>query len=311
MARKKIGLVGSGQIGGVLASLFATKEVGDVVMVDVAEGIPQGKSLDIWEGSPIASVDSRVTGTNNYEDLKGADVVIITAGVPRKPGMSRDDLLNINLDIMKKVGTNLKNYCKDAFVIVVSNPLDVMVWSCQKLTDFDPARVCGMAGLLDSSRLRAFIAAEAGVSNEDVTAMVLGGHGDTMVPLLRYCTINGIPVTKFIATEKLNKLVERTKQAGGEVVNLLKTGSAFVSPALAAFEMADSYLKDKKRVIVSAAYLNGQYGIKGYYVGVPVIIGANGIEKIIELEFTPDEKAAFDASFKHVKELVDAAATKL
>lgn len=306
MPRKKIGLIGGGQIGGVIASLAAARELGDVVLFDVVEGVPQGKSLDIWESSPVIGADAKVVGTNNYSDLDGSDVVIITAGVPRKPGMSRDDLLNVNISIMKTVAENLKKHCPKAFVIVVSNPLDVMVYACQKLTGFAPERVCGMAGLLDSSRFRAFVAAEAGVSAEDVTALVLGGHGDTMVPLIRYCTVNGIPVTNFVSKEKLSAIVERTKQAGGEIVNLLKTGSAFVSPATCALEMAESYLKDKKRVIVSAAHLNGEYGIKGYYVGVPVVIGERGVEKIIELEFTPEEKASFDASFKHVKEIVDA-----
>lgn len=305
MTRRKIGLVGGGQIGGVIAATAVARELGDVVFLDVVEGIPQGKALDIWEVAPVMGADSKILGTNNYEDLKGSDVVIVTAGVPRKPGMSRDDLLNDNLGIMKSVAENLKKYCPEAFVIVVSNPLDLMVWACQKLTGFKPSQVCGMAGLLDSSRFRAFVAAEAGVSVEDVTAMVLGGHGDTMVPLIRYCTINGIPVSKFVSPEKLNAIIERTKQAGGEIVGLLKTGSAFVSPALSALEMAESYLKDKKRLIVAAAYLNGEYGIKGYYVGVPVIIGAGGVERIIELDFTPEEKKAFDNSFVHVKEMAD------
>ncbi|MBI2342241.1 MAG: malate dehydrogenase [Deltaproteobacteria bacterium] len=305
MARRKIGLIGGGQIGGVIAQLAAARELGDVTLVDVVEGVPQGKTLDIWEGAPVFGADSAVVGTNDYKELKGSDVVIITAGVPRKPGMSRDDLLNVNVGIMKNVAANLKQYCPDAFIIVVSNPLDVMVWACQKLSGFKPSKVCGMAGLLDSSRFRAFVAAEIGVSVEDVTAFVLGGHGDTMVPLIRYCTVNGIPVTKFISAEKLNAIVARTKQAGGEIVNLLKTGSAFVSPAVCALEMAESYLKDKKRLIVSAAYLNGEYGIKDYYVGVPVIIGENGVEKVVELDFAPEERDAFNKSFVHVKEMVD------
>lgn len=305
MTRKKIGLVGGGQIGGVIAQLAATRELGDVTILDVAEGVPQGKALDMWEGLPVFGSDSKITGTNHYADLKGCDAVIVTAGVPRKPGMSRDDLLNINIGIMKNVAENLKKFCPNAFVVVVSNPLDVMVYACQKLTGFPANKVCGMAGLLDSARFRAFVAAEIGVSVEDVTAMVLGGHGDSMVPLVRYCTVNGIPVSKFLSTEKITAIVERTKQAGGEVVALLKTGSAFVSPAVSALEMVESYLKDKKRVIACAAKLNGEYGKEGYYIGVPTVIGANGVEKIIDLELTADEQKLFDASFGQVKEMID------
>jgi malate dehydrogenase len=306
MSRKKIGLVGGGQIGGVIAQLAATRELGDVVILDVAEGVPQGKALDMWEGLPVFGADSKITGTNNYADLKGADAVIVTAGVPRKPGMSRDDLLNINIGIMRNVAENLKKQCPNAFVVVVSNPLDVMVYACQKLTGFPANKVCGMAGLLDSARFRAFVAAEIGVSVEDVSALVLGGHGDTMVPLVRYCTVNGIPVSKFLSAEKIDAIVERTKQAGAEVVNLLKTGSAFVSPAVSALEMVESYLKDKKRLIACAARVNGEYGKEGYYIGVPTIIGAGGIEKVVDLELTADEKKQFDTSFGHVKEMIDA-----
>ena len=305
MARKKIGLVGSGQIGGVIAQVAASKELGDVVMLDVAEGVPQGKALDIWEAAPVWNTDAKVTGTNNYADLEGCDVVIVTAGVPRKPGMSRDDLLNTNIGIMKTVGDNLKKYCKDAFVIVVSNPLDVMVYACQKLTGFPVNKVCGMAGVLDSARFRAFVAEAAGVSVQDVSALVLGGHGDTMVPMTRYCNIAGVPIDRFLSKEKLDAIVARTKNAGGEVVALLKTGSAFVSPAVSALNMAESYLHDKKRVVTCAAYLNGEYGVKGYYIGVPAVIGANGIEKVVELEFTPQEKELFVNSVNHVKEMVD------
>ncbi len=305
MARKKIGLVGAGQIGGVIAQLAAQRELGDVVLVDVAEGVPQGKALDMWEGMPVFGSDSKITGTNNYADLAGCDAVIVTAGVPRKPGMSRDDLLNINIGIMKSVAENLKKHCPNAFVVIVSNPLDVMVYACQKLTGFPANKVCGMAGLLDSARFRAFVAAEIGVSIEDVSAMVLGGHGDTMVPLVRYCTVNGIPITNFLSAEKINAIVERTKQAGGEVVALLKTGSAFVSPAVCALEMVESYLKDKKRLIACAAKVKGEYGKEGYYIGVPTIIGANGIEKIVDLELNADEKKSFDTSFGHVKEMID------
>ncbi len=333
MSRKKIGLVGAGQIGGVIAQLAAQRELGDVVLLDVAEGVPQGKALDMWECMPVFGADAKITGTNNYADLAGCDAVIVTAGVPRKPGMSRDDLLNINIGIMKTVAENLKKYCPNAFVVVVSNPLDVMVYACQKLTGFPAHKVCGMAGLLDSARLRAFVAAEIGVSIEDVSAMVLGGHGDTMVPLVRYCTVNGIPISNFLSAEKIAAIVERTQQAGGEVVALLKPGSAFVSPAVSALEMVESYLKDKKRLIACAAKVNGEYGkaekralpvfcagvrgpseagpngapdiMEGYYIGVPTIIGASGVEKIIDLELNADEKKLFDTSFNHVKEMID------
>lgn len=305
MARKKIGLIGGGQIGGVMAQVAATRELGDVVLLDVAEGVPQGKALDIWEAAPVLGTDSKITGTNDYKDLEGSDVVIITAGVPRKPGMSRDDLLNTNIGIMRNVADGLKKHCKDAFVIVVSNPLDVMVYACQKLTGFSPNKVCGMAGVLDSSRFRAFVAEAAGVSVRDVNAMVLGGHGDTMVPLIDYCNIGGIPVRHFLSEEKITAIVNRTKQAGGEVVALLKTGSAFVSPAISALEMAESYLKDQKRVLTCAAHLNGEYGVKGYYVGVPTIIGANGVEKVVELTLNQAENDLFLTSLTHVKEMVD------
>ncbi|PIR20251.1 MAG: malate dehydrogenase [Deltaproteobacteria bacterium CG11_big_fil_rev_8_21_14_0_20_47_16] len=305
MARKKIGLIGGGQIGGVIAQLAATRELGDVVILDVTEGVPQGKALDMWEGMPVFGSDAKITGTNNYADLKGCDAIVITAGVPRKPGMSRDDLLNINIGIMKNVADNLKQHCPDAFVVVVSNPLDVMVYACQKLTGFPANKVCGMAGLLDSARFRAFVAAEIGVSVEDVSAMVLGGHGDSMVPLVDYCTVNGIPITKFLSADTIKAIVDRTKQAGGEVVALLKTGSAFVSPAVCALEMVESYLKDKKRLIACAAKLNGEYGKEGYYIGVPTIIGAGGVEKIVDLELNTADKALFDTSFGHVKEMID------
>ncbi len=311
MKKPKIGLVGSGQIGGIIATAAVQRELGDVVLLDVVEGIPQGKALDIMEGSPVLGSDAKIIGSNDYKDLEGSDVVIVTAGVPRKPGMSRDDLLNINLKIIGSVSENLKKYCPKAFVIIVSNPLDVMVWACQKMTGFKTSHVCGMAGLLDSARFRAFVAQEANVSVEDVTAMVLGGHGDSMVPLVRYCTVGGVPVTDFVSKDKLDAIVERTKKAGGEIVNLLKTGSAFVSPALSALEMAEGYLKDKKRMIVCASYLNGEYGIKGYYVGAPAIIGAGGIEKVVELKFTKEEKETFDASFVHVKEMVDSVSASL
>ncbi len=305
MKRNKIGLIGAGQIGGVLAQLAAQRELGDVVLFDVVEGVPQGKALDILESGPVDGFDSRLTGTNSYEDLKDSDVVIVTAGVPRKPGMSRDDLLNVNVNIMKDVAANVKKHCEGAFVIVISNPLDAMVYTMQKITDFPTNKVIGMAGVLDSSRFRTFVAMELGVSVEDVTALVLGGHGDDMVPVPRYCTVNGIPITDLLSQEKIDAIIKRTQMAGGEIVNLLKTGSAFFSPAAAALSMAESYLKDKKRVLPCAAYLNGEYGVKGYYMGVPVVIGANGAEKILELKFNEAEKKLFLESLDHVKKLVE------
>ena len=248
---------------------------------------------------------THITGSNDYKDLADADVVIVTAGVPRKPGMSRDDLLNINLGIMKTAAAGLKQYAPGAFVIVVSNPLDVMVYACQKFSGLPPAMVCGMAGALDSARFRAFVADAIGVSVQDVSAFVLGGHGDAMVPLIRYCTVNGIPIAEFLSAEKIAAIVERTKNAGAEVVNLLKTGSAFVSPAVSALEMAEAYLSDKKRMLVCAAHCSGEYGIKGYYIGVPAIIGGNGIERIVEVKFDQSERTMFDNSFRHVKEMID------
>lgn len=304
-ARKKIGLIGGGQIGGVMAHLAVERELGDVVLFDIVEGLPQGKMLDLWEGSPLVGSDAKATGTNDYADLAGCDVAIVTAGVPRKPGMSRDDLLKINLGIMTTVAGNLKHHCPNAFVIVVSNPLDVMVYACQKLSGLPASHVCGMAGVLDSARFRAFVAEAVGVSVADVSALVLGGHGDTMVPLTRFCTIHGVPVTEFLSAEKIAAIVERTKNAGAEVVNLLKTGSAFVSPAIAALEMAEAYLRDKKRMLVAAAQCNGEYGVNGYYIGVPTIIGAGGIERIVELKLNAAERAQFAGSVKHVQEIVN------
>lgn len=304
MKRPKIALIGAGQIGGVLAQLAAQREMGDVVLFDVVEGVPQGKALDILESGPVDGFDSFLKGTNSYEDIRGADVVIVTAGVPRKPGMSRDDLLSINVKIMKDVAANVKTYCEGAFVIVISNPLDAMVYTMQKITGFPHKKVIGMAGVLDSSRFRTFVAMELGVSVEDVTALVLGGHGDDMVPLPRFCTVNGIPITDLLSKDKIQAIIERTKMAGGEIVNLLKTGSAFFSPASSALAMAESYLKDKKRVLACAAYLNGEYGVKGYYMGVPAVIGAGGVERVIELKFNDDEKKLFAGSLDHVKKLV-------
>lgn len=304
MKRSKIALIGAGQIGGVLAQLAAQRELGDVIVFDVVEGVPQGKALDILESGPVDGFDSSLKGTNSYDDLRGADVVIVTAGVPRKPGMSRDDLLNTNVNIMKDVATNVKKNCDGAFVIVVSNPLDAMVYTMQKITGFPTNKVIGMAGVLDSSRFRTFVAMELNVSVEDVTALVLGGHGDDMVPVPRYCTVNGIPITELLTSEKIDAIIKRTQMAGGEIVNLLKTGSAFFSPAASAISMAESYLRDKKRVLPCAAYLNGEYGVKGYYMGVPVVIGANGAERVIELKLNEAEKKLFDDSVTHVKNLV-------
>ena len=304
MSRSKISLIGGGNIGGVLAEQIAYRELGDVVLFDVVEGLPQGKALDMAEGAPLVGADAVIKGTQSYADIAGSDLVIITAGLARKPGMSRDDLLKTNLAIMKQVAEGVKQHAPKAHVIVVSNPLDAMVYTFKQISGFPKQRVVGMAGVLDSARFRAFVAWELGVSVEDVTALVLGGHGDTMVPLTRYCTVAGIPVTKLIARDKLEAIVERTKNAGGEVVALLKTGSAFVSPALSAIEMAESILKDKKRVLACACLCEGEYGVSGLYVGVPCVLGAGGVERILEVEMNPDERKLFDASVDHVRKLV-------
>ncbi len=305
MARKKIALIGGGNIGGVLAQEAAYRELGDVVIFDVVEGLPQGKALDMAEGAPVLGADSDISGTNDYADIAGADVVIITAGLARKPGMSRDDLLNTNLSIMKQVAEGVRDNAPNAFVIVVSNPLDAMVYTFKEISGFPKNRVVGMAGILDSARFRAFVAWELGVSVQDVNALVLGGHGDTMVPLIRYCTVAGIPVEQLIPRDKIDAIVERTKGAGGEVVGLLKTGSAFVSPALSAIEMAEAYLKDKKRVLACACLCEGEYGVNGLYVGVPCIIGDGGVERVVEVEMDAEERKLFDASVEHVRTLVD------
>ena len=304
MARPKIALIGGGNIGGVLAEQIAYRELGDVVLFDVVEGLPQGKALDIAEGAPLLGADAKLAGTNRYEDVAGADLVIITAGLARKPGMSRDDLLKTNLGIMKQVAEGVKQHAPRAQVIVVSNPLDAMVYTFKQISGFPKNRVVGMAGVLDSTRFRSFVAWELGVSVEDVTALVLGGHGDTMVPLVRYCTVAGIPVTKLLPKPKLDAIVERTKNAGGEVVALLKTGSAFVSPAASAIVMAEAILKDKKRVLACACLCEGEYGVQGLYVGVPCVLGAGGVERIIEIELDPEERKLFDASLEHVRKLV-------
>ncbi len=310
--RFKIGLVGAGMIGGTLAHLAGLKELGDVVLIDIADGTPQGKALDLAQSSPIEDFDSNLSGSTDYAALKGADVVIVTAGIPRKPGMSRDDLIGINTGIIKTAGEGIKANAPDAFVIVITNPLDVMVGVMQKVTGFKPEKVVGMAGVLDSARFRLFLAEEFKVSVEDITAFVLGGHGDTMVPLTRYSTVAGIPLPDLVkmgwtTQERLDKIVQRTRDGGAEIVGLLKTGSAYYAPASAAIQMAESYLKDKKRVLPCAAYLTGQYGVKDLYVGVPVIIGKGGVEKIIEIELNADEKAGFDKSVAAVQELNKAA----
>ncbi len=304
MARPKIALIGSGQIGGTLALLAAQRELGDVVLFDVVEGMPQGKALDIMESRPVDGYDVDLVGTNDYRDIRGADVVIVTAGFPRKPGMSRDDLLNKNIEIMRTVATNVKEHASKAFVIVISNPLDAMVFAMKRITGFPRERVVGMAGVLDSARFRCFVAMELGLSVEDVTAFVLGGHGDEMVPLPRYCTVAGIPLPDLMTQEQIDRIVKRTRFAGGEIVELLKTGSAFYSPAAAAIAMAESYLKDKKRVLACAAYLEGEYGVDGLYVGVPVVIGKGGVERVIEIELAADERTLFDASVDHVRSLL-------
>ncbi len=303
--RNKIALIGGGNIGGVLAEQIAYRELGDVVIFDVVEGLPQGKALDMAEGAPVVGADVRISGTNSYEGIAGANLVIVTAGLARKPGMSRDDLLATNLKIMKQVAEGVRDHAPDAYVIVVSNPLDAMVYTFKEVSGFPKNRVVGMAGVLDSTRLRSFVAWELDVSVEDVTALVLGGHGDTMVPLVRYCTVAGIPVDRLLSAEKINAIVERTKAAGGEVVALLKTGSAFVSPAVSAISMAESILKDKKRVLACACLCEGEYGVDGLYVGVPCVLGAAGVERIIEVELNAEEQKMFDASVEHVRTLVE------
>jgi len=310
MARRKIALVGAGQIGGTLALLAGEKELGDVVLVDVAEGIPDGKALDIFQASAVEDFDAEIKGSSDYSIIAGADVVIVTAGIPRKPGMSRDDLIGINTGIVKAAGEGIKKHAPNAFVIVITNPLDVMVWVMQQVTGFPSKRVVGMAGVLDSSRFRAFLAMEFKVSVEDVYACVLGGHGDSMVPMVRYSSVAGIPLPDLVkmgwtTQDRINQIVQRTRDGGAEIVKLLKTGSAFYAPAASAIAMAESYIKDKKRILPCAAALNGEYGVKDLYVGVPCIIGAGGVEKIIEMQLNAEEKAMFDASVKAVKDLME------
>jgi malate dehydrogenase len=310
MARRKIALIGAGQIGGTLALLAGLKHLGDVVLFDIVEGVPQGKALDIIQGSSIEGYDAAISGTNDYADIKGADVIIVTAGIPRKPGMSRDDLIETNAKVMQSVGGEIKRHCPQAFVITITNPLDVMVGVMREACGLPHQRVVGMAGVLDSARFRYFVAAELGVSVEDVTAFVLGGHGDTMVPLVRYSTVAGIPLPDLVkmgwTTEaKLDAIVQRTRDGGAEIVNFLKTGSAFYAPASAAIAMAEAYLLDKKRVFPCAALLTGQYGVHDLYVGVPVVIGAGGVERIVEISLNAEEKSAFDKSVAAVRGLVE------
>jgi len=311
MARNKIALIGAGQIGGTLALLAGLKELGDVVLFDIVEGVPQGKALDISQASAVEGFDAQITGASKYSAIRGADVVIVTAGVPRKPGMSRDDLLEVNLKVVGQVGAGIAKYAPDAFVICITNPLDAMVWALQKASQLPTNMVVGMAGVLDSSRFRHFLADEMNVSVEDVTAFVLGGHGDTMVPLTRYSAVAGIPLPDLVkmgwmSKRRLDEIVTRTRNGGAEIVGLLKTGSAFYAPASSAISMAESFLRDKKRVLPAAAHLSGQYGESGVYVGVPVVIGAKGVERIVEIELNRSEKAHFSKSVEAVKDLIEA-----
>ena len=312
-ARKKIALIGAGMIGGTLAHLASMKELGDVVLFDIAKDMPQGKALDISQSLTVENADAKVTGTNGYSGIKGADVCIVTAGVPRKPGMSRDDLIGINTNVMKQVGEGIKKYAPNALVIVITNPLDVMVGIMQKVTGFKPNKVVGMAGVLDSARFNHFLADALNVSVEQVNSFVLGGHGDTMVPVVKYTTVAGIPLPDlikmgWISKDEVNAIVKRTRFGGGEIVNLLKTGSAYYAPAASAIEMAEAYLKDKKKILPCAAYLTGEYGVKNMYVGVPAVIGAKGVEKVVEIALPASEKKQFEKSVAAVKDLMKAAA---
>ncbi len=311
MARPRIALIGAGQIGGTLAHLAAIKELGDVVLFDIAEGTPQGKALDIAESGPSEGFDAVLKGTNSYDDLAGADVCIVTAGVPRKPGMSRDDLLGINLKVMKAVGEGIKTHCPDAFVICITNPLDAMVWALREFSGLPHNKVVGMAGVLDSARFRHFLSVEFNVSMRDVTAFVLGGHGDTMVPLARYSAVGGVPLPDLVkmgwtSQDKLDAIIQRTRDGGAEIVGLLKTGSAFYAPATSAIEMAEAYLKDQKRLLPCAAWVDGALGLNGMYVGVPTVIGAGGVERIVDISLNKDEQAMFDKSVDAVRGLVTA-----
>ena len=312
MARNKIALIGAGQIGGTLAHLAGLKELGDIVLFDIAEGVPQGKALDLAQASPVSGFDAHLSGSGDYAAIKDADVVIVTAGIPRQPGMSRDDLLNINLGVIAKVGAGIRDHAPGAFVICITNPLDVMVWALQKTTGLPTNRVVGMAGVLDSARFRYFLAEEFKVSVEDVSAFVLGGHGDDMVPSVRYSTVGGVPLPDLIemgwtTAARIEAIVERTRKGGGEIVGLLKTGSAFYAPATSAIAMAESYLRDKKRLLPCAAYLKGEYGVDGLYVGVPVVIGAGGVERVMEIKLDAAERQMFEKSVGSVRSLIEVA----
>ena len=314
MARKKIALIGAGQIGGTLALLAAAKELGDIVLFDIVDGVPQGKALDLAESGPVEGFNAKLAGASSYEAIAGADVIIVTAGVPRKPGMSRDDLLGINLKVMAAVGEGIKTYAPGAFVVCITNPLDAMVWALQKFSGLPHNKIVGMAGVLDSARFRFFLAEEFNVSVEDVTAFVLGGHGDDMAPIARYSTVAGIPLPDLVkmgwtTQARLDAIIERTRKGGGEIVNLLKTGSAFYAPAASGIAMAESYLKDQRRVLPCAAYLSGQYGVKDTFVGVPVVIGAGGVERVVEIAFDAREKAMFEKSVAAVQGLTEACKT--
>ena len=306
MARNKIALIGAGNIGGTMAHLCALKGLGDVVLYDVIDGLPHGKALDLLQSGPIENFDAQITGTAKFEDIAGAQVCIVTAGIARKPGMSRDDLVGTNAKIMRQVAEGIKKHAPDAFVIIITNPLDAMVTLAKQITGFPKNRVVGQSGILDSARYRTFIAQELHVSVSSVSALVLGGHGDDMVPVRSCCQISGVPVEKFITDQRLTEIENRVRKAGGEIVALLKTGSAFYSPASAGIRMAEAFLMDKKEILPCAAYLEGEYGVQGYYFGVPVMIGAGGVEKVIEMELSPAERKAFDESFSHVKEIVQA-----
>ena len=306
ISRRKIALIGGGNIGGTMAHLCAMKKLGDVVLFDVIDGLPQGKALDLLQSAPVEGFDANIVGTTSYDDIVGADVCIVTAGIARKPGMSRDDLLGTNSKIMTSVSEGIKQYAPNAFVIVITNPLDAMVTLCQRVTGFPKEQVVGQSGILDSSRYRTFIAQELDRSVESVTAMVLGGHGDDMVPVRSTCQVGGVPVDRLIPSERLDEIEQRVRMAGGEIVSLLKTGSAFYAPASAAVRMAEAYLQDKKEVLPCAALLEGEYGVRGYYFCVPVLIGAGGVEKVIEIDLAPAEKSAFDESLSHVQDIVGA-----
>ncbi len=304
MPKTKLTVVGAGNVGASVAAYASAQELGDIVLVDILDGVPQGKGLDLYEATPVLGIDTKVTGTNKYEDTANSDVIIITAGIARKPGMSRDDLLSTNVKIVGEVAEKAAKYSPNAILIVVSNPLDAMVYTAWKKTGFNPRKILGMAGVLDTARFRSFIAQEIGVSVEDIHALVLGGHGDTMVPLTRYCFVGGVPIDRFISPERLQEIVQRTRQGGAEIVGLLKTGSAYYAPASSAVQMARSILLDKKRLLPVAAYLNGEYGEKGIFVGVPAILGESGVEKVVEVELSPDEMSGFKKSAQAVKELV-------